>query len=112
MTNTQNTTMGTVPGTTAGAGALAPAPEAKWYLCEAWGETDIKAAGIVKGLGAVRAFIALMWLGESDQDALDDVMREMQEEWSVEGVNWAWKAEFEIGGLSVQQVAPFAVLEA
>lgn len=80
------------------------------YLCQAWGETDLPSAAIVRGLDAVRAFLVEQWLGDEDQEhddgtkALPAAMADMQEQWELEGEAWKWSISFEIGGISVQRV--------
>lgn len=81
------------------------------YLCRAWGETEHPSAELVRDLNGVRRFMVREWLGEEDATDYDGTptLPAIMEE--IEGRDWRgeWHIEFEIGGVSVEQVFGTAI---
>lgn len=75
------------------------------YLCRAWGESDLPVAEFCRDMAGVREFIVREWLGDSEDPQLPEIMAGIEgHEFKDEGM---WKAEFEIGGVSVDHVPHF-----
>lgn len=86
------------------------------YACRAWGETDFPCVEVVRDLDGVKAFLVREWLGTEDKRnysgdlMLPVAVAEIEaHDFQNEG---EWRAEFEIGGVSVEQVYSFAALQA
>jgi hypothetical protein len=76
------------------------------FLCEAWGESDLPAAALVRDREGVRQFIHEEVYGAAEEDArmtseIEGLMADFDED--VERCG-EYSAEFEIGGISAKRV--------
>lgn len=76
------------------------------YLCRAWGETDLPCAEVVVGKEGIRRFFIREWFGNEDHKADDgtNMLNAAMEDIAKHDWEEEWKANFEIGGVSVERV--------
>lgn len=72
-------------------------------LCKAWGETDRPHVMLARSKPEVGRFICEQWIADPLDPLLQEILTELeQHDWNEDGV---LKYEFEIGGVSFEDVA-------